>query len=166
LLRHLSLFVVLLGFWALLSGQLDYTDPGQRYLMICGVVSCALATLLARRVGFLYDEGHLGRILVRGIPYAAWLAWQVIASNIDVARRVWSLKPRKKINPQFVTISYTLHSDLATAIYANSITLTPGTVTVRVDTQKRILMVHALTDETAAGLQAMQDRVHKLEGEP
>jgi multicomponent Na+:H+ antiporter subunit E len=165
LLRHVLLFVVLLGFWVLLSGQVDVTDAHQRYLLACGVVSCALGTWLARRVGFLYDEGHLGRIMVRQVPYLVWLGWQVVISNFDVARRVWSIHPRRRIRPQFVTVPYTIKSDLATAIYANSITMTPGTVTVRVDTERRELLVHALSEVSAAGLRAMHDRVHVLEGD-
>ncbi len=166
MLRHVLLFVVLLGFWVLLSGQVnDLGDTHQRYLLICGVVSCALATLLAKRVGFLYDEGHLGRIMVRQIPYLFWLAWQVVVSNFDVARRVWSINPRRKIRPRFITVPYAIKSDLATVVYANSITMTPGTVTVRVDTEKRELLVHALSENSAAGLRDMHDRVKRVEGE-
>ena len=165
MLRHLLLFLVLLGFWVLLSGQVDVTDAHQRYLLICGVVSAALGTLVAKRVGFLYDEGHLGRIMVRQIPYLFWLAWKVVLANLDVARRVWSLHPRRAVRPRFITVPYSIKSDLATAIYANSITMTPGTVTVRVDTEKREMLLHALSDASTAGLTDMHDRVHRLEGD-
>lgn len=163
MLRHLVLFFVLLGFWVLLSGQVDLTDTHQRYLFICGVVSSALGTWLARRVGFLYDEGNVGRVAIRQITYLPWLAWQVVVSNFDVARRVWSFSPRKHIQPHLVRISYEIESDLALAIYANSITLTPGTVTVLVDTDKKEVLVYALSNVSAAGLKDMHDRVRRLE---
>jgi multicomponent Na+:H+ antiporter subunit E len=162
-LRHLVLFIVLLGFWILLSGQVDVRDGHQRYLLACGVVSAAIGTLLARRIGFLYDEGDVGRIARRQFRYLPWLAWQVVVSNFDVAKRVWALKPHKHIQPHLVRIPYEIESDLALAIYANSITLTPGTVTVLVDTEKREVLVYALTKVSSAGLKDMHDRVRALE---
>lgn len=163
MLRHLVLFIVLLVFWVLLSGQVDLTDTHQRYLFICGIVSCGLATWLASRVGFLYDEGNVGRLAIRQITYLPWLAWQVVVSNFDVARRVWSLNPLKRIEPHFVRVPYELESDLALAIYANSITMTPGTVTVLVDQEKKEVLVYALSTASSAGLKDMHDRVRKLE---
>jgi multicomponent Na+:H+ antiporter subunit E len=162
-LRHLILFVVLLGFWAILSGQLDWTDTHQRYLMICGVVSCALATLLSRRVGFLEKEGNFVRIAFRQIPYLFWLLWQILLSNWDVARRVWS--PKLNINPAMTRTPYRLKSELAVAIYANSITLTPGTVTVQIDTDKRELLIHQLSACDGESLKDMHNRVARVEGE-
>ena len=97
MLRHLVLFLVLCGFWALLSGQLDWSEPGQRYLMGCGVVSCALTTLLMWRVGFLEKEGNFIMIALKQPPYLLWLLWQIIVSNWDVAMRVW--KPGLDIDP-------------------------------------------------------------------
>ncbi|MCB9934055.1 MAG: Na+/H+ antiporter subunit E [Planctomycetes bacterium] len=163
MLRHLILFAVLLGFWAVLSGQLDWTDSHQRYLMICGVVSCALATLLSWRVGFLEKEGNFIRIAVRQVPYLFWLLWQIVVSNWDVARRVWS--PRLDVNPSMVRTPYNLKSELAVAIYANSITLTPGTVTVLIDPEKREFLVHQLSAGGEAGLKPMHNKVAHVEGE-
>lgn len=163
LLRHLILFVVLLGFWAILSGQLDWTDGHQRYLMTCGVVSCALATLLSWRVGFLEREGNYLRMAARQFPYLFWLLWQILLSNWDVARRVWS--PKMDIDPAMTRTPYKLKSELAVAIYANSITLTPGTVTVQIDSDKRELLVHQLSDGNGEALKDMHNRVARVEGE-
>jgi multicomponent Na+:H+ antiporter subunit E len=165
LLRHVALFFVLLGFWVLLSGQVDVRDPTQRYLLICGAASALLGTLLARRVGFLYDEGRLGRIILRLPPYLIWLAWQVVLANLDVARRVWSLNPRKHINPGFIKAPYEIKTPLAKTIYANSVTLTPGTVTVRLDAHEKVLLVHTLTGIKPEELRVMHDRVKALEEE-
>ena len=163
MLRHLLLFISLLAFWALLSGQLDWTDTHQRYLMICGVVSCALATWLSWRVGFLFEEGNVIRIMLRQPPYLMWLLWQIIVSNWDIAKRVW--KPTLDIDPSMVRTPYTLKSELAVAILANSITLTPGTVTVQIDPDKRELLIHQLSPGGEAGLKAMHDKVAAVEGE-
>ncbi len=162
-LRHFLLFCVLLGFWVLLSGHYDLNSAQDRYLLSCGVASALLTTLLSARVGFLYEEGHLIRIFLRQPPYLIWLLWQIVLSNWDVAKRVWS--PTLNIDPKLVRTPYRMKSELCTAIFANSITLTPGTVTVLIDTEKREFLVHALADSTAAGLADMHDRVKKLEGE-
>lgn len=163
MLRHFVLFVVLFGFWILLSGQVDVTDGHQRYLLICGLASAAIGTWLAARIGFLYDEGNVARIVTRHPPYLLWLLWEVFLSNIDVALRVWSPRPEKNIHPRFMRVKYETESDLATVIYANSITLTPGTATVLVDTEKKEVLVHALTKKSARGLKAMHDKVKALE---
>jgi len=163
LLKYLTLFALLLVFWLLLSGQVDPADPHQRYLIGCGVVSSALATVVAARVGFLYQEGDLFRIVARQLPYLAWLLVQIIRSNVDVAARVWS--PRAPIEPEMLHVPYETGSSLTTVIFANSITLTPGTVTVMVNEQARDILVHALVPNRQEGLWEMHDRVRALEGE-
>ena len=163
MLRHLLLFLVLCGFWAILSGQLDWSDTHQRYLMICGLISCALATLLSWRVGFLFEEGNVIRIMLRQPPYLLWLLWQIVVSNWDVAKRVW--QPKLNVDPSMVKAPYTLKSELAIAIYANSITLTPGTVTVHIDSDKKEFLVHQLNPGGEAGLKPMHDKVAHVEGE-
>lgn len=158
---HIVLFIVLLGFWAVLSGELDWSDTHNRYLMICGVVSCALATLLARRIGFLEKEGPFLRMALKLVPYMIWLSWQTLVSAWDVARHVW--RPKLSIDPSMVRASYTLKHELSVAIYANSITLTPGTQTIGIDTEKREFMIHQLTPAGQKGLQEMHDQVARLE---
>ncbi len=160
--RQIALFLVLFLFWILLSGEVDLGKTHPRYLLGCGVVSCAFAVWVASRVGFLYDEGDLGSIVLRQPAYICWLLGQILVSNIDVARRVWS--PRLDISPEWLRIPYETHSDLSTVIFANSITLTPGTVTVLVDEGRREILVHALTSGKRESLMAMEQRVRALEG--
>ena len=164
MLRHLVLFVVLFGFWILLSGQVDVTDAHQRYLFICGLISAAIGTALAKRVGFLYDEGNVWRLSIGQISYMPWLLWQVLMANLDVLKRVWSLNPSRNIRPHLLRVPYETESDLATVFFANSITLTPGTVTVLIDSDKKEILVYALSDVSASGLKAMHDRVRAMEG--
>lgn len=164
MLKHVFLFFVLFAFWILLSGQVDYTKVSHQYLLGCGVVSCLFAVWLGNRVGFLKNESHFLRIFILQFPYIIWLGLQIMICNIDVAKRVWSRNPRKNIEPHYLKFPYTIESDLALTIFCNSITLTPGTVTVRVDTAKKEILIHALTKGAASGLQDMHDRVKNLEG--
>lgn len=130
-------FVVCVLFWLVLSGH--YTPL---YIGL-GVVSAAVVTWLNRRDEIVSD-------VVRALPglswYTPWLLWQIVLSNLQVARLV--LDPRLPIDPVVVRARTSLRRDLAVATLANSITLTPGTVTVDVDGDE--LVVHALTPETAA----------------
>lgn len=159
-----SQFLVLMGFWLLLSGQIDVSDSGNRYLMACGLLSCALVTYIAMRKEILDEEGHPVHLAFHLLAYFPWFFWQIILANIDVASRVWSPKPN--IEPQMVTVPFRTHTDLGTMIYANSITLTPGTVTVSVDLEKREMLVHVLSESAVQSLLSgeMHDRVKNLEG--
>lgn len=162
--RVVSKFLILLCFWILLSGQIDMHEAGDRFLLACGVVSCIFVTYLTHRKGILDEEGHPIHLALAILAYFPWLLWQIVLANLDVAYRVW--QPRLNISPRMVRIPYSTKTPVATVVYANSITLTPGTVTVSVDEQKGEMLVHALTDKSAASLLSgtMQDRIHKLEG--
>ena len=161
--RSLSLFITLLAFWLLLSGKYHLEHAADRFLTACGVASCAAVTWLAsRRMKIVDDEGHPVQH-VRGAPsYALWLFWEIVKSNWDVFKRIWN--PALPIDPSFVTISYTTQSDFGTTLYANSITLTPGTVTVHIDPARREMVIHCLTKGVGDDLQAggMQARVRKF----
>jgi multicomponent Na+:H+ antiporter subunit E len=155
------LFVSLMAFYVVLSGQV--VGPGAPKLMIMGAVTCAAITLLARRLGILDDEGLPFRYWLRTAAYMPWLMWQVLLANIDVLKRVW--KPGKlDIDPQMIRVPHELRTAYGVATYMNSITLTPGTVTVDVGEDE--LLVHALTTEAAEDLQSgeMHRRVKHVEG--
>jgi len=159
--RYGILFCGLMVFWIILSGRINVTG-GDAYLFSCGVVSCLAATLLARRVGFIYDEGPFFAILARHYSYAPWLTWQIVLSSWDVTKCVWGKSTR--VNPQLFWTPYRMKTELAAVIYANSITLTPGTTTVDVDTEKRQMLIYALHEGGEGGLPPMHDRVLALEG--
>lgn len=133
------MFVVCVAFWLVLSGH--YTPL---YIGL-GLVSAAIVTWLNRHDDLVSD-------VVRALPgllmYTPWLLWQIAQSNLQVARVV--LDPRLPIDPVVVRVRTVMRRDLAIATFANSITLTPGTVTVDIDGDE--LVVHALTPETAAGV--------------
>ena len=153
---RLSLFVVLLTVWVLLSGQFTWLHLGS------GVVCSLFVTYLATRKQILDPEGHPIHLLARtALTYWPWLLYQIFIANLDVAYRVWH--PRLPITPRLTKVPYRTKSDLGTVIYANSITLTPGTVTV--DVAKRHLLVHSLTAKGERELRGgeMHERVRRLE---
>ncbi len=151
------LFVSLMAFYVVLSGQI-----GSVFLMSAGVVSCLTVTLLAKRLGIVDDEGMPYRWWWRTAKYMPWLIWQIVLANIDVLKRVW--RPKLDIQPQMITVKHDLRTAYGVATYVNSITLTPGTVTV--DVGKDELLVHALTKAAADDLLSgeMHRRVLELEG--
>lgn len=160
--RTLVLFAVLLGFWALLSGQLD--PHHHRFLMGAGVVCCAGVTWICRRLGIVdADTLPLGAWL-RLPRYAPYLLKEIVLSNIDVFRRVMS--HAMPISPRVFRVPCSLTSDFARAIYANSITLTPGTVVIDINEQG--ILIHALTAEAEEGVRSgvMERQVARIEPRP
>ena len=151
----LALFFVLLATWVLMSGQFTWLHLGS------GVACSLLVTVIAFRYRIADTEGQPVHLVPAALLYWPWLFYQIIIANLDVAYRVWH--PRLPISPRLFKAPLKTKTDLGTVIYANSITLTPGTVTVAVD--KRTLLVHALTENGAKSLltDEMQQRVKKLE---
>ncbi len=146
----LFLFVSLFAFYVVLSGQIH-----SAFLMGAGVVVCLLVTLLARHLGIVDDEGMPYAYWWRTILYLPWLMWQILLANIDVLKVVW--KPgRLEIEPQMIRVPHELRTPYGLATYMNSITLTPGTVTVEVGDHE--LLVHALTRAAADDL--LEGRMH------
>ena len=153
----LSLFILLAATWLLLSGY--YTT----LLLALGALSCALVAALCWRTGIIDPEGHPNHLFLGLLLYIPWLLWEICKSNIDIARRI--LDPKLPIAPRVIRIKTSQKTHLGQVIYANSITLTPGTVSVEVEEGE--ITVHALTGETAAALLegSMDRRVTRLEDE-
>ncbi|UCC13303.1 MAG: Na+/H+ antiporter subunit E [Gammaproteobacteria bacterium] len=154
--RYFSLALVLLAVWLLLSG---HYDP---LLISLGVASVILTTWIAARLKIVDIEGHPIHIALRTIRYFPWLFWEIVKSNVDVARRV--LSPSLPVSPRVFTVQSSQRTAVGRTIYANSITLTPGTVTI--DVRGSELDVHSLTSESAAEIQSgrMDARVTIFEG--
>lgn len=148
----LGLFVL----WLLMSGH--YT----MLIMSFGVVSSVGVCILANRLGVLEPDGRSFAFLLRFALYVPWLIKEVVLSNIEVAKVVWS--PNLPIRPQVIRTRASQRTSLGLACFANSITLTPGTLSLDAD-EPGTMVVHALTDGTAEGLQSgeMNRRVAALE---
>lgn len=153
-----SLFTVLLTTWILLSGQWTALHLGS------GVVASLFITWLAVRNGMAGRRPMPIRTFVVVTRYWPWLLYKIVVANLDVAYRVWH--PRLPIAPRLLKVPCATRTDLGTATYANSITLTPGTVTVAIEARR--LLVHALTEEGARELVGgeMHRRVRALERTP
>ena len=137
-LRHsISLFFVLGGTWLLLSGHLEALP------LILGAISCLFVVYLARRMDVIDGESHPIHLGLRLPGYWFWLSWEICKANFDVARRI--LDPKMPIEPRLFELELHQSSDLEKVIYANSITLTPGTVTTNID--KEHIQIHALSVE-------------------
>lgn len=148
LLNNLKVFVILLVFWLVLSEVFQF-----KYILM-GVIASFLGTLLVRDTMIL-SGSETGKEfhgfdfpLFKYIKYWIWLAGQIIVANIQIALIV--LNPKLPINPQIVVFKQEMDNPLAHVSLANSITLTPGTITIDIDDDNYI--IHALTDEAAASL--------------
>ncbi len=147
-------------FWLLLSGY--WSHP---LLLGLGVLSSGLAVVVAARIQHQYRLDSPW-VIVRRLPrYLVWLLHQVIKANIAVARNIW-LPRRYPVTPTLKRLPIRARSRLGQTIYANSITLTPGTVTVDVSDDE--VTVHAIEESTVAELMDgdMNDRVAALETSP
>jgi multicomponent Na+:H+ antiporter subunit E len=151
-----SLFIVLFSVWLLWSGH--YTT----LLVTLGLASVFFVLLTIRRMGALDHETAPVEIGPRLLLFIPWLLWEIAKSNVDVARRV--LRREMPIRPHLIRVPAGQRTDIGRVIYANSITLTPGTVTVALEDDG--FLVHALSDEAAAGVLSgeMDRKVQAVEG--
>ncbi|HEX6325042.1 MAG TPA: Na+/H+ antiporter subunit E [Jiangellaceae bacterium] len=149
-----GLVAVLAAFWLVLSGH--YTA----LLLTVGAASIALVVWISQRMEIVDDEQPI-RLTLSLPRYVAWLAVQMLVAAVRVARLVWL--PRPALRPVVGRVPANDMSHLAQTIYANSITVTPGTLAMTVDDES--IEVHSLQ---AAGLEdlrrgAMLGRVRRLE---
>ena len=144
------LFLVLFGAWLLWSGIY------KPLLVGLGVFSCLLCAWLASRVGFFRYPG-LVRALPRLPAYWLWVLKDIILSSIEVARLI--LRPGLPISPTMVELDATELTEAGQVVLGNSITLSPGTVTLDVFEGK--VKVHCLTQSAAADL-ASGDAVSRV----
>lgn len=155
--RYLALSAVLVVFWLLLSGH--YTP----LFLFFAAVSIGLVLF----INFRMDRIDNGLRMVRALPaligYCLWLAKETVLANIDMVKRVW--QPKMPISPRVAKIKATQTTRIGKVIYANSITLTPGTVTLDIDEEKNEFEVHAIVHSQIDDLQKgeMDSRVKKLE---
>ena len=154
--RSVSLFAVLYGVWLLLSG---IWEP---FFLITGAVCSLLVVIMAHRMDVIDGEGHPIDLTWRAMIYFPWLFWQIILSNLVVTRRI--LGPLSALDPAVGWIEASQKSAVGLVTFANSITLTPGTISLTVH-QDRI-QVHALDKTGLEDLKngEMDRRVTQMEG--
>lgn len=156
--RALTLLVVLMALWLLMSGHTE------AWLLGLGLGSAALVVWIALRLDTVDHEGHPLYLAWRGMTYWPWLAVEIVKSNLDVARTI--LSSPAAADPSVFRVKAGQGDELGRVTYANSITLTPGTVTMEVDPDGW-LTIHALNRSSREGLEGgeMDRRVSRLMGE-
>ena len=154
--RHISLIFVLGLFWLLLSGFFT------TFLLSLGVLTVVVAVLATHRMAAIDQEGHPVQLALRAVTFLPWLIWEIVKSAWSVSKII--LDPKLPISPTMTTVTAGQKTVVGVNVYGNSITLTPGTVTVGVKGKK--LAIHALTQDGAADLEAgaMDARVTRFEG--
>jgi multicomponent Na+:H+ antiporter subunit E len=150
--RFMATFLILFGFWLLFSGHYDM------FHITLGVLCCGLVAHTSHDLLFANPRAGDMRVIVkRFFTYVPWLIYQIALSNLHVARL--ALSPRMPIDPEIIMFKTKLESDISLVTFANSITLTPGTITV--DVKDGVYYVHAVSKKTAEDLMTgeMEDRV-------
>lgn len=141
--KHIiSLGALLFALWLGLSGQIN------ALMISLGLASTVAIVAITHRMDTIDKEtypAHMNLLLLR---FWLFLAREVIFANIDVVKRIF--KPGKNISPQLFELPLTLKTDLSRVIYANAITMTPGTVSANLD--KKTITIHTLSIESAQDL--------------
>jgi multicomponent Na+:H+ antiporter subunit E len=154
--RVAALVVTLFAFWLLLSGI--YTP----FLVLAGLGASIAVAALAWRMGIADPEGHPVHLALNAVVYWPWLLKEIALSGWQVTRII--LDPRLPISPTLARFVPSQKSIVGLVTHANSITLTPGTITIEADRES--FLVHALTRAGAEGLEdsEMDRRVSRFEG--
>ena len=154
--KFISAFIILFLPWLVLSGKYDPMHIGM------GILCSALVASWCKDLLFPNENISFKKFsirLIRFIPYMCWLFWQIILSNIHVLKVALSPKMDDLISPKMVQFKTDVTEEISIFVLANSITLTPGTVTVRVEGKR--FLVHALTEKAASGLPGESDEMER-----
>jgi multicomponent Na+:H+ antiporter subunit E len=153
-LSFLATFALLFfPFWMPLSGFFDV------FHLSIGVGCCALVAYISHDLLFVNVRvGDMRTIVKRFFTYIPWLLYQIILANLHVVKIV--LSPKMPVDPRIIRFKTKLDSDISLVTFANSITLTPGTITI--DIKDGEYYVHAIDEAVAYDLLyggEMEDRV-------
>lgn len=157
MIHSFSLFIFLYLFWLLLSGL--FTP----FLVAAGAGSALAVVWFSRRMDVVDAEGHPVQLGSRALAYWPWLLVEVAKSAWLVSKII--VNPRLPISPTLVRFRPSQTTDVGLVIHANSITLTPGTITIIARPHE--FLVHGITRETAHGAinSEMDRRVTTFEGQ-
>lgn len=146
--------LAMFGFWLALSGHFD------GFHLLGGVCSAIVVAFLSHDLLFPGETGGVLRKTWRFLLYVPWLLLEILKAGIDVAYRV--LHPSMPIKPAIVKFQAPFEGDMARTILSNSITLTPGTITIEV--KGREFIVHSLSEEMSKDLVegTMQARIARI----
>lgn len=153
--HSISLFLTLAAFWLLNSGHYNVL------VLSLGFASIALILIISHKMDVVDNESQPIYLSRKILGYYLWLIKEVIKANITVVKHIWL--GEKSISPTLKTIKISQKTDMGKVIYANSITLTPGTVAIDLVDNK--ITVHALLSKDIESLEIgeMDRRVTLLE---
>lgn len=159
--KHTVLWGLLLtAAWWLWSAHTEFL------IIIFGVGSIILTLYFFIRMDRFADERPPYTLGLRPIWYIPYILWEIVKANLDVAKII--ISPKMEIQPRMFETEASQKTAIAQVIYANSITLTPGTITcdMREENGRMLFRVHALTNATRAGVESgdMDRRCARLEG--
>ncbi|XPF93564.1 Na+/H+ antiporter subunit E [Colwellia sp. RE-S-Sl-9] len=151
----ISLFITLLAFWLLNSGHYSLL------ILSLGLASIVLTLIIAHKMDVVDQESQPLHLTRNIFGYYIWLIKEIIQANITVVKHIWL--GEQSISPTLKKIKISQQTDMGKVIYANSITLTPGTVAI--DLFEDEIIVHALLYKDIESLEAgeMDRRVTMLE---
>ena len=152
--KSFILFFILFSLWLLMSGHYNVL------IVSLGIISCAFCVYVAKRGKLIDDEGLPIFFMPRLLNYLIWLFKEILKSNLSTAKVIIN----GKVEPETFTVKTSQVTDVAKVTYANSITLTPGTVTTKI--QKGVFEVHALNSDFGNDVRTneMDNKVTWLEG--
>lgn len=156
MLHAVSLAFALAILWLLLSGH--FADP---MLLGLGFASVILVVVIVRRMEVLDHEAQPIHLSARVPLYWGWLIKEIVLANIDVAKAILGLGV--PVAPSVFKVRASQNTETGRVIYANSITLTPGTITIATEGEQ--FTIHALTQGAVEGLESgeMDRRVSAIE---
>ena len=157
MLRTIITVVVLFCLWLLMSGIY------QGFIVMLGFIAAAIAVFVVRRMDDVADTGRLEIRLkiLNTIGYFFWLLVEIAKSNWLVTKTILGLNP--SIKQHFFKVPCTQETEVGKTTFANSITLTPGTISVEHEGEE--IWVHALSysEEDLDALADMNSRVSNIE---
>ena len=151
--HRLLIFLFLMAIWLVFSGLFD------AFHITLGVLSCGFVTYISCDLMFPNQAETLAtrmRQTYRLIGYLFWLLWQIVLSNIHLLKLTLAPGGMKELCPAIVKFKTPLKTDFEKFMLANSITLTPGTTTMKIEGDT--FYIHAISKTTAAGLDGEMDR--------
>ncbi|MCP4374489.1 MAG: Na+/H+ antiporter subunit E [Deltaproteobacteria bacterium] len=150
-------FIIMLGFWLLFSGRFDL------FHILMGVVSCLFVSAISSRL--LFSNALPSGLLKCWLKFAAYLPWlffQIFLANLHVLYLSFHPRMMDLINPKIIEFDSRLKSDVSRTTFANSITLTPGTITIYAGIMGTFA-VHCINDKSGQDLPGeMESKIAKV----
>ena len=159
--RYVLTFFILFAVWVLFSGRFD------SFHLTLGIIACALVSYFSADLLFAAPPSGRGvrTTLLFIFSYLPWLLYQIVLANLHVTYLVFHPRMHELIEPHIVRFQSRLRNEMALVTFANSITLTPGTITVSVSTDGHF-RVHAIDKKLGEGFPGeMEERIAKVFGE-